>query len=219
MILQATALTHRYGPREVLREVDLAVAPGEVVALVGPNGSGKSTALRLLHRALVPQTGTVELEGRDLAGLSARERARSIAVMSQEAEPELSVSVADAVLLGRIPHRGGLGTPTHEDEAVAAAVLERVGALHLARQEMATLSGGERQRVLLARALAQRPRLLLLDEPTNHLALDLATRLERAVLEAEGTVVIASHDRWLRHRWTGRRLDLTAPTAPTTPAG
>ncbi|WP_010532668.1 ATP-binding cassette domain-containing protein [Brachybacterium squillarum] len=79
------------------------------------------------------------------------------------------------------------------------------------------LSRGQRRRVALAAILAAPPALLLLDEPTNHLALDLATRLERAVLEAEGTVVIASHDRWLRHRWTGRRLDLTAPTAPTTP--
>lgn len=204
MILQATALTHRYGPREVLREVDLAVAPGEVVALVGPNGSGKSTALRLLHRALVPQTGTVELEGRDLAGLSARERARSIAVMSQEAEPELSVSVADAVLLGRIPHRGGLGTPTHEDEAVAAAVLERVGALHLARQEMATLSGGERQRVLLARALAQQPRLLLLDEPTNHLDIGSQHQVLGLLREQGLATLVVLHDLNLAARYADR---------------
>src|SRR5699024_4959962 len=124
---------------------------------------------RILHRELVPDAGTVHLEGRDLASLSGRERARRIAVMTQETGGELPMPAADAVMLGRLPHRGTFGATTAEDERLAADALAQVGALHLARQDLTTLSGGERQRVLLARALVQQPRLLLLDEPTNHL--------------------------------------------------
>lgn len=168
-LLEARGLRHAFGARQVLHGLDVTVGEGEILGLVGPNGSGKTTALRILHRALVPDAGEVRLEGRDLAELSGRERARRIAVMAQELSGEVPLTAADVVLLGRVPHSGAFGATSEEDQRIAAEALDSAGALPLARREFGLLSGGEKQRVLIARALAQQPRLLLMDEPTNHL--------------------------------------------------
>ena len=204
LLLEARALTHRFGDLQVLAGIDLTAAYGEVVGLVGPNGSGKTTALRILHRELVPDSGRVLLEGHDLAGLSGRERARRIAVMSQDGTGELPMTAADAVMLGRIPHRGALGALTRADQQIAAEALELAGALHLARQDVFSLSGGERQRVLIARALAQQPRLLLLDEPTNHLDIGAQHHALQLVRAQRLTTVVVLHDLNLAARYCDR---------------
>ncbi|WP_394216557.1 ABC transporter ATP-binding protein [Brachybacterium vulturis] len=202
--LEARGLTHRFGNLEVLHEVDLTAHRGEVVGLVGPNGSGKTTALRILHRDLVPDAGQVRLEGRDLAALSGRERARHLAVMAQDSPSELPITAADAVMLGRLPHRGLFGATTAQDERIAAEALEQAGALHLARQDLTTLSGGERQRVLIARALAQQPRLLLLDEPTNHLDIGAQHHTLQLVRAQRLTTIVVLHDLNLAARYCDR---------------
>jgi len=204
VVLDAVGLCHRFGTAEVLRGVDLRIHEGEMVGLVGPNGSGKTTALRVLHRDLVPDEGQVRLEGRDLATLSGRERARRIAVMAQESTGELPMTAADAVMLGRLPHRGLFGTTTRADDHLAAEALELAGAAHLARQDLATLSGGERQRVLLARALAQQPHLLLLDEPTNHLDIGAQHRTLQLVRAQGLTTLVVLHDLNLAARYCDR---------------
>ncbi|WP_114853435.1 ABC transporter ATP-binding protein [Brachybacterium sp. YJGR34] len=208
MILEARGLHHAVGPRTILHEVDITVGPGEIVGLVGRNGSGKSTALRLLHRALVPAQGRVLLEGDDLAALPARERARRIAVLGQEATGEMPLTVADAVLLGRIPHAGLFPTTTAADLEIATDALRRTGALHLARQAMSTLSGGERQRVLIARALAQRPRLLLMDEPTNHLDIGSQHQVLELVRHLGLATLVVLHDLNLAARYCDRVIVL-----------
>jgi iron complex transport system ATP-binding protein len=203
-VLEARGIAHRFGTLEVLRGIDLIARRGEVVGLVGPNGSGKTTALRILHRDLVPDAGQVRLEGRDLAALSGRERARRLAVMAQENPGELPMTAADAVMLGRLPHRGPFGAATRADERLAAEALALAGAAHLARQDFTTLSGGERQRVLIARALAQQPRLLLLDEPTNHLDIG-AQHHTLQLVRAQGlTTLVVLHDLNLAARYCDR---------------
>ena len=203
-VLDAVGLRHRVGAAEVLRGVDLRVHEGEMVGLVGPNGSGKTTALRILHRDLVPSSGSVRLEGRDLTTFSGRERARRIAVMAQESGGELPMTAADAVMLGRLPHLGILGSATRADEHLAAESLALGGAAHLARQELTTLSGGERQRVLLARALAQQPQLLLLDEPTNHLDIGAQHHTLQLVRAQRLTTLVVLHDLNLATRYCDR---------------
>src|SRR5699024_11396492 len=106
----------------------------------------KTTALRILHRALVTDAGRVRLEGRDLASLGGRERARRIAVIAQELYGEVPLTAADVVLLGRVPHAGAFESTTADDQRIAADALESSGALHLARREFGLLSGGEKQR-------------------------------------------------------------------------
>lgn len=197
-VLRARGLRHSFGSGArsltVLDGADLSVGAGEVVGLVGPNGSGKTTALRILSRALVPDEGTVALDGRDLGSYTGRERARLIAVMAQESPGEVPLTVADTVLLGRVPHRGVLGSTTDADLAIAAEALEQVGALHLARKELGLLSGGERQRVLAARSFAQRPRVLLMDEPTNHLDIGAQHQLLQLVRSHGAATVVVLHD-------------------------
>lgn len=204
VVLEARGVSHRFGSLEVLRGIDLVARRGEVVGLVGPNGSGKTTALRILHRDLVPDHGQVHFEGRDLGSLSGRERARRLAVMTQESTGELPMTAADAVMLGRLPHRGLFGAAAAADELLAAEALELVGAAHLARQDLATLSGGERQRVLLARALAQHPQLLLLDEPTNHLDIGAQHHTLQLVRSQRLTTLVVLHDLNLAARYCDR---------------
>lgn len=207
-VLEARGLRHAFGAAEVLRGVDLSVADGEVLGLVGPNGSGKTTALRILHRALVPDAGQVRLAGRDLGEYSGRERARQIAVMAQELSGEVPLSVADVVLLGRIPHRGAFGSTSGEDLQIAAEALAGAGASHLARREFGLLSGGEKQRVLIARALAQQPRLLLMDEPTNHLDIGSQHHVLQIVRERGLATIVVLHDLNLAARYCDRVIVL-----------
>ncbi|MFI5626120.1 ABC transporter ATP-binding protein [Nocardioides sp. NPDC051685] len=172
-MIEAGGLSWTYGTTTILEDVDVASHEGRVLGLIGPNGSGKTTLLRLLYGAL-RGSGTVEIDGDDLARLPAKEVARRLAVVVQEsgtADPNFSGSLTagEMVLLGRTPHLSAFARAGEHDLEIAAECLERVGGTHLGPRSFAALSGGERQRVLIARALAQEATHLLLDEPTNHL--------------------------------------------------
>ncbi|MFC8732856.1 putative F420-0 ABC transporter ATP-binding protein [Luteimicrobium sp. NPDC057192] len=195
--LAAERLRWGAGGRLLVDGVDVTAPPGTVTGLLGPNGSGKTTLLRLLAGVRRPEGGTVRLDGTDLHATSPRARARAVALVEQDATTDLPITVLDAVLLGRIPHRSLLAGPRASDRAAALEALDAAGAAALRDREVTTLSGGERQRVHLARALAQQPRLLLLDEPTNHL--DVRAQLETMTvlrkLAADGvTIVTALHE-------------------------
>lgn len=204
-MIRAEQLSWAYGSAEVLRAVSLAAPHGRVLGLLGPNGSGKTTLLRLLYGALNSPTGSVTVDGDRLAALPAREAARRLAVVVQEAGGESTMTVAETVLLGRSPHLSSFQRTGATDHAVAAQALERVGAAHLAARAFSGLSGGERQRVLIARALTQQATHLLLDEPTNHLDI----RYQHEVLglvaalthELHRTVVVVLHDLNLAARY------------------
>src|SRR5690606_2509547 len=173
--LDAARVSWSVDGRLVLDGVDCTAPPGAVSGLLGPNGSGKSTLLRVLAGVRAPDAAPgrdaahVRFADADLLALPRRRRARVLALVEQDATTDLPLTVLDAVLLGRIPHRSLLAGDSAADRDVAAAALARVGMSAFTGREVATLSGGERQRVHLARALAQEPALLLLDEPTNHL--------------------------------------------------
>ncbi|MDD9717510.1 ABC transporter ATP-binding protein [Dinoroseobacter sp. PD6] len=178
----------------VLHPTSFALAPGRILGVVGANGAGKSTLLRLLYRYLRPAGGRVLLDGVDIWSISAREVARSIAVVLQEQPTDFALTVREIVALGRTPHRSGLASAGDSDARIVRAALARLDLSAFANRMFGTLSGGERQRVMVARALAQEPRLLVLDEPTNHL--DIRHQLE--VLDLIGTlgptIVTSLHD-------------------------
>jgi iron complex transport system ATP-binding protein len=195
--LDARRVTWSAGGRLVIDGVDCSAPPGAVTGLLGPNGSGKTTLLRAIAGVGPADSGDVGFAGVDLRGVAPRARARLVAFVEQDATSDLPLTVLDAVLLGRIPHRSAFAGPGSEDHTIARDALEQVEALELADREITTLSGGERQRIHLARALAQSPRLLLLDEPTNHLDVhaQLATMTILRKLAADGvTVLTALHD-------------------------
>lgn len=161
----------------ILRDVSLEARKGDIVGLVGPNGSGKSTLLRAVYRSLRPADGAVRVGHDDVWDLSPRAAARRTAAVLQDAGANTTgLTVSEIVALGRSPHHGLLGRDGAEDHAAVAEAVDRCGVRPFAERDYASLSGGERQRILLARALAQKPRLLVLDELTNHL--DIRARFE-----------------------------------------
>jgi iron complex transport system ATP-binding protein len=175
----------------IVDEVRLAVDSGAFVGLVGPNGSGKSTLLRCVYRALRPAGGVIRLDGDDAHAMPARDAARVLAALPQESSAEFDFTVTEVVAMGRLPHRDRTAAA---DRQLCADAMARTGVGHLADRGFLALSGGEKQRVLIARALAQQPRVLVLDEPTNHL--DIAHQLDvlSLVRDSGVTVLAALHD-------------------------
>lgn len=169
MSIAGRTLTIGYRDHVVGREVDVELRTGEVLALLGPNGSGKTTLLKTLLGLIAPLGGEVEIEGRNLSSLAARERARAIAYVPQSHAPTFAFPVESIVLMGRTAHGNLFSRPTARDRDAAAEALARLGIGHLAARPYTMISGGERQLVLLARALAQDPAFIVLDEPTASL--------------------------------------------------
>jgi iron complex transport system ATP-binding protein len=194
MTLAADRVTRTAGGRLILDGVSLTPEPGGVTGLLGPNGSGKSTLLRLLAGFLAPASGVVTLDGLPLSALRRRDVARRVAVVEQQSDTLVELTVADVVRLGRIPHRRAWTPPAPADEEAVRTALEHTGLTDRADQSWHTLSGGERQRVQIARALAQEPRELLLDEPTNHLDIQHQLDLLELVTALPVTSVVALHD-------------------------
>ncbi|MGH7319086.1 MAG: ABC transporter ATP-binding protein [Candidatus Rokuibacteriota bacterium] len=197
-----------WGAREAVRSVDLDVHAGEFVGVVGPNGAGKTTLLRLMGKLLEPTGGALWLDGQALAALGRRTIARSVAVVPQTAPIDFAFSVRDVVLMGRHPHLGRFQGEGPEDHAAARGAMEITATVGFAERSITELSAGERQRVMLARALAQCPRLLLLDEPTANLdlrhQLQILDCVRRRVREAGLAAVAALHDLGLASRYCDR---------------
>ncbi|MFG3490387.1 ABC transporter ATP-binding protein [Streptomyces sp. NPDC047972] len=206
MRITADDLSWSVGGTPVVREVSVAVAPGETVGLLGPNGSGKSSLLRCLAGLRVPDAGTIRYDGAPVADWSPRRIARHVAFVAQDSAADSDLRVADVVGLGRTPFRDRWRGADATDRAVVAAALEVVGLTERADRPWKALSGGERQRAHIARALAQQPYALLLDEPTNHLDVKHQLALMELLTGTERTVLIALHDLSLAARYCDRLL-------------
>ncbi len=187
----------RYDAIPALDGVSLTVPRGQMCGIIGPNGSGKTTLLRAIHGILSPERGTVFLEGRPVAEMSPRQVAALAGTVPQRAGKGFGFTVHEIVSMGRAPHVPPLAAETQADVETVWKAMAQTGIQHLARRSVDSLSGGEFQRVLIARALAQDPRVLLLDEPTAHLDLryqmeimDLLLALRRSGL----ALVAAVHD-------------------------
>jgi len=195
LALEGVSLAQR--GRAVLADASLTLTLGEVLVLAGRNGAGKTTLLRVATGIAAPSAGCVRLEGRALAELPRREIARTLALVPQDTSVPFPFTVEEIVLLGRAPHLSALGFESREDRRIAGACMERLGIGALAQRSIQELSGGERQLAMIARALAQTPRILLLDEPTAHL--DLAHRLAleellRSLAREGKAALLVSHD-------------------------
>jgi len=197
MILEGRALAIGYRDRLVGRDLDVALAEGEVLALLGPNGGGKTTLLKTLLGLLPPRGGDVRCGERSLNTISIGERARLLAYVPQSHVATFAFPAETVVLMGRTAHGNLFSRPTAHDRTVARSAMQQFGIAHLAERPYTMISGGERQLVLLARALAQEPRFVVLDEPTA--SLDFGNqgkvmREIRALAAAGHGVLFTTHD-------------------------
>lgn len=196
-VLSLKNITCRCGEKTILDDVSFDIHEGEFVSLIGPNGAGKSTLFHCLLNIMSQWQGEICLHGKALADFSQQAIARIVAYVPQQVEALPGFSVEEFVLLGRYPHRTGLGYESVDHQKVAEA-LAIVDLLDRSEQAVNTLSGGERQRACIAAAIVQEPRILLLDEPVS--ALDPhhqaeVLRLLARLHAAEGmTIFCISHD-------------------------
>lgn len=191
-------LSFAYGEHKVLADASFSVEDGAFLGIIGPNGSGKTTLLKLLSRVLRPKAGRVELDQRPLDKYSQKELAKIMAVVVQDTTAGYLFTVEEIVLMGRMPFLGRFQAESLQDYAIVRKALELTGCLELRRRKVADLSGGERQRVMIARALAQQPKVLLLDEPTAHLDIgyqqEILDLVKWLCLTERLTVIAVLHD-------------------------
>jgi iron complex transport system ATP-binding protein len=207
--LAAVNVSVRAGARELVRELSVQFAPGEVLAILGRNGSGKTLTLHTLAGLRPPAGGAVLLDGAALAQLKRRAVALRLGLLPQDLEDAFVTRAIETVLIGRHPHLALWQWETAEDERLAHQALAAVDMADFASRRTDTLSGGEQRRVAVASLLAQQPAIFLLDEPTNHLDPhhQLAVlELFRSLANAGRTVITTLHDPTLAARFADRVL-------------
>ena len=207
-MIQVKNISYHYkGGPDLLRDVSFDIAEGSVLAILGNNGVGKSTLLKCFNHILKPDAGQVLLEGENLLTMSSREVAKRVAFVSQSV-PDTQMTVHDVVMLGRRPYmKWGF---TEEDHGIVHDAMHRLDVEDMRGRFLNQLSGGEKQKVMLARALAQQPKVLLLDEPTS--ALDIQNqyqvlKLVRSICHKDQiTAIVVIHDLNLALRFCDRFL-------------
>ena len=207
-MMQVNNLSFHYkGGPDVLRDVSFDIESGQVLAILGNNGVGKSTLLKCFNHILKPDSGEVLLDGENLLTISSRGVAKRMAFVSQSV-PNTQMTVHDVVMLGRRPYmKWGF---TEADHAIVHDAMDRLGVDAMRGRFLNQLSGGEKQKVMLARALAQQPKVLLLDEPTSALDIQNQSHVLRLVRDIchkdQITAILVIHDLNLALRFCDRFL-------------
>lgn len=202
MRLRTENLTVSYGAQTVLDGLSLALPAGKITALLGPNGCGKSTLLNCFSRLLTPDSGEILLDEKPIAGFSARQLARRLALLPQHHLSPEGITVRELVSYGRSPWLSLWGRLSAEDNERVNVAMSQTRTRNLADRRLTQLSGGQRQRAFLAMVLAQDTPLILLDEPTTYLDINHQVELMRLMVELlmvelkrQGkTVVTVLHD-------------------------
>jgi iron complex transport system ATP-binding protein len=191
----ATNLSFGYADSLIIDRANVEIEVGKLTFILGQNGSGKSTFLKIIAGLLAAQDGILILAGNDASRLSFQERSKLIGFLNQQHKAIFPFSVEDVVLTGRAGFVNFI--PKETDKAASIQAMERVGILHLRNRNYTELSGGEQQMVMIARLLAQNPKILLLDEPTTHLDFVNQSHLLNLLKQLVGeglTIAAVMHD-------------------------
>ncbi len=208
-LLDSQNLSGGYTKQAIVKDVSLSLHKGEWLSLVGANGSGKSTLLKLFSRILMPQVGTVLLDGKAIHQQSAKSVARQMAILPQQQVVPAGLTVRQLVSLGRTPHQPWWQWDLSlEDQEMVEVAIAQTQLTEFSDRAVEQLSGGERQRAFLALTLAQNPEVLLLDEPTTfldlHHQLELLELLKSLNQERQLSIITVLHDLNLAVRYSDR---------------
>lgn len=196
LMLSVEKVSCGYGQHTVLSDVNLAVNRGEILCILGPNGVGKTTLFKTILGFIQLKSGDILVDGRSIKSMNYKNKARLLGYVPQIHNPPFPFKVFDVVLMGRTAHIDSFSSPSREDERIARECMESLHITNLQDRIYTELSGGERQLVLIARALAQQPRILIMDEPTSNLDFGNQIRVLKQIneLAKQGlTVVMTSH--------------------------
>jgi iron complex transport system ATP-binding protein len=209
-LLQVNDINFYYGTKRALENVTFTVEEGEFFGVIGPNGSGKTTLLRCISGIFKPQSGVIRFSGLNLQNLSKRDVAKNVAMVPQSSSINFAFTALEIVMMGRNPHVGRFRMENQRDYQVVENAMKLTNTEQLASRLITTLSGGEQQRVIIARALAQEPKLMLLDEPTVHLDINYQLgimELIRKLNKDNGITIIAVfHDLNLAAQYCDRLM-------------
>jgi len=195
-----------YPSHDVLDEVTMEVAEGEILSIVGPNGSGKSTLLKCMARILKPKNGAVFLDGKQAAKINTLALAKILGYVPQASADVFQATVLETILMGRKPHLKW-GVSSNDIDIIARAI-QFTGIADLAERRLDQLSGGQKQKVFIARVLAQEPEIFLFDEPTSSLdirhQLEVLETVRQLVKHSKRTVIMVLHDLNLASRFSDK---------------
>lgn len=197
-MLEIKGVSFSHDAQPLLENISFNVKPGQILGVIGPNGVGKSTLIRVISGTIHLDSGKVLVNDLDISQMSQNQRARNIAVVSQNMTLPAAFTSWEIVLLGRTPYLGFLGNVSKSDEQIAEDAMQLTHTWHLRDRYVNHLSGGEKQLIMLARALAQSAPVLLLDEPTAHLDLkyqvEMLNHVKELTINKQLSVVIVMHD-------------------------
>ena len=194
--LTAKNLSVHLGNKRILTAVDFELRQGEILAVLGSNGAGKTTLFRTIMNFIQPSGGSVRIDGQDVFQITRKELSKRIAYVPQSNNCTFPYSVLDIVTMGRHCHTEGLREPKKKDVDLAFRTLEKLNIAHLAGRKVRSLSGGEKQLVLIARALAQQPKIMVMDEPTASLDFHNALMVLQEILRLKKeniSVLVTTH--------------------------
>ena len=187
-----------YGYEEVLKDINLIIQEGAFISILGPNGSGKTTLLKNICKLLEPLDGKILVDGRDLEKIAFKELAKTMAVVHQDSSVNFEFTVFDIVMMGRYPYQKRFRSESEKDINVVKRAMENTETWVLREKSIHEISGGERQRVIIARALAQEPKILLLDEPISQLdikhQISILNLCKKLNSEEKITIITTLHD-------------------------
>ena len=190
------SLTKQYGDKTVVDGVSFSIPKGKIISLIGPNGAGKSTVMGMISRLIAHDSGLVELEGKEMRKWKSRELSKRLAILTQQNNIQMKLTVRELVCFGRFPYSGNRLTP--EDHEIVDRALDYMELHDFAERFIDELSGGQRQRALIAMVIAQDTDYVLLDEPTNNLDIYHATNMMKIVRrlcdELGKTVILVLHE-------------------------